>query len=120
MSIPTSVSTDDFSPQSLWKSWPEARFVSTPAPSLRHAELLRYHGELVCRYPHDIQLEDIGHSFQGRPIQLLKLGAGVKHILLWSQMHGDEPSATPALLDMVDYLLANSDHPVVRSILRVD
>ena len=29
-------------------------------------------------------------------------------MLLWSQMHGDEPSATPALLDVADYLLADA------------
>jgi hypothetical protein len=29
-------------------------------------------------------------------------------VLLWSQMHGDEPSATPALLDLADHLLADA------------
>ena len=37
--------------------------------------------------------------------------------MLWSQMHGDEPSATPALLDIADFLLANSDQVAIRSIL---
>lgn len=117
MSILTSVSTEDFSPRGLWKAWPEVRFVTTLAPSLRHEKLLKYHRELAARYPAGIHLEDIGHSYQGRVIQLLKLGVGENQILLWSQMHGDEPSATPALLDIADYLLANGDHPVVRSIL---
>jgi len=30
-------------------------------------------------------------------------------MLLWSQMHGDEPSATPALLDVAAHLLASDD-----------
>ena len=106
-----------FTPRSLWDAWPECRFVTTLAPALRHEKLLQYHGELASRYPGDIHLEDVGYSFQGRRIQMLKLGVGGKNILFWSQMHGDEPSATPALLDIADYLLANSDHPVVRSIL---
>lgn len=72
---------------------------------------------LASRYPDDIHLEEIGRSFLNRPIHLLKLGVGDKNILFWSQMHGDEPSATPALLDMADYLLANSDQPISRSIL---
>lgn len=117
MSILASLSSATFSPKDLWNTWPKVRFVTTPAPSLRHKELLQYHSKLACRYPEGIQLKDIGSSFQGRTIQLLKLGAGNRKILLWSQMHGDEPSATPALLDMADYLLANGDHPVVRSIL---
>ena len=46
----------------------------------------------------------------------MTLGSGPRRILLWSQMHGDEPSATPALLDLADTLLA-SDEPERRAIL---
>ncbi|MDH4021271.1 MAG: M14 family zinc carboxypeptidase, partial [Xanthomonadales bacterium] len=53
----------------------------------------------------------------GRSIQMLTLGVGDDRIMFWSQMHGDEPSATPALLDIVDYLLSNSDQAAIRSIL---
>lgn len=112
-----SFSTQAFTPQSLWQAWPEERFVITPAPCLSHDQLLKNLQVLATRYPDAIQLENIGQSFLGRPIQLLKLGRGDKKILLWSQMHGDEPSATPALLDMANYLLANDDDAGVRSIL---
>lgn len=117
MCVSGSDSIDIFSPRSLWEVWPDTRFVSVPAPCLRHAELLQNMQALACRYPGDIYLEEIGQSFQGRAIHLLKLGVGKKNILFWSQMHGDEPSATPALLDMADYLLTNCDHPISRSIL---
>ena len=117
MSVLRSDSIDIFSPRSLWEAWPDVRFVRTPAPCLRHAELLRNMQALAIRYPGDIHLDEIGRSFLNRPIHLLKLGVGDKNILFWSQMHGDEPSATPALLDMADYLLANSDQPISRSIL---
>jgi hypothetical protein len=58
----------------------------------------------------------VGRSVQGRPIHLLTVGSGPRKILLWSQMHGDEPSATPALLDLAHTLLA-FDSPEHRSIL---
>ena len=58
----------------------------------------------------------MGRSVQGRSIHLVTLGSGPRRILLWSQMHGDEPSATPALLDLADTLLA-SDEPEPRAIL---
>ena len=51
-------------------------------------------------------LEEIGRSAEGRAIHLLAVGSGERRVLLWSQMHGDEPSATPALLDVADHLLA--------------
>lgn len=73
---------------------------------------------LASRHPESIHLEEIGQSFLGRPIQMLKLGSGTKNILLWSQMHGDEPSATPALLDIASYLVGHSDDRVARSILQ--
>ena len=53
----------------------------------------------------------------GRSIQLT-LGRGSEKVLLWSQMHGDEPSATPALLDLADYLLANARRPRDRAAAR--
>ena len=47
----------------------------------------------------------VGESFEGREIHLIRIGSGSDKILLWSQMHGDEPSATPALFDMLHYLV---------------
>jgi hypothetical protein len=48
---------------------------------------------------------------------MLTLGGGDTTLLLWSQMHGDEPSATPALLDMAHYLLEHADEPSPKAIL---
>ena len=117
MSVLGSDSIELFSPRTLWDSWPEVRSVGTAAPCLRQRELQQHLQALASRYAGDIHLEEVGRSFRNRPIHLMKLGVGVKNILFWSQMHGDEPSATPALLDVASYLLANPDQPVSRSIL---
>ena len=45
------------------------------------------------------------------------IGHGPKSILLWSQMHGDEPTATPALLDLTDFLARKAATPDVSRIL---
>jgi hypothetical protein len=99
-----------FSPQTLWDAWPERRFVTTPAPCLRPAELVERLRALEARHRGRLALEEVGRSVQGRPIHLVTLGTGPRKILLWSQMHGDEPSATPALVDLADTLLG-SDAP---------
>ncbi len=52
-----------------------------------------------------------------RPIYKLTLGHGETKVLLWSQMHGDEPSATPALLDLAHYLLNFKDDWAVHQLL---
>ena len=41
-----------------------------------------------------------GTSEKGLPIPLYCIGEGEKHILLWSQMHGNESTTTRALLDL--------------------
>ncbi len=106
-----------FSPEHLWQAWPDARFVTTPAPCLRPAELETDLRKLEQRYEGRLTLEEIGRSFQGRAIHMFTLGHGPRKVLLWSQMHGDEPSATPALLDIADYLLANAEQPEAAAIL---
>ena len=45
----------------------------------------------------------LGESTEGRSIYLLKAGSGKTKVLLWSQMHGDEPTATQALFDIFNF-----------------
>ncbi len=104
-------------PHELWETWPASRFELTAAPCLRHAGLMQSLVDLHSRYPESIRLEEAGKSFNGRSIQLLSLGQGAKKVLLWSQKHGDEPSATPALLDIAAYLAEHADEPAARLIL---
>lgn len=54
-------------------------------------------------------LDIVGKSFQGRDIYQIKWGTGDIQILLWSQMHGDESTATRALLDIFNFLKAQGD-----------
>jgi hypothetical protein len=112
--LPTTVLGLD--PGELWRAWPAERFVATPAPCLRPAQLTQSLRELAVRHP-EILLREVGRSVEGRPIHLVTLGSGERTVLLWSQMHGDEPSATPALLDLAHYLLSHSDDPDVAAVL---
>jgi len=117
MSISNSYSDGAFTPGHLYGAWPDERFVGKAAACLRHADLQHYLQDLARHHPDDISLEEAGRSYLGRPIRLLRVGSGPNRILLWSQMHGDEPSATPALLDIAAYLLRHRDEPSARSIL---
>ncbi len=111
-----SAAAEGFSPQALWDAWPARRAVASAAPCLRHDELVRQLQELAARHPGSLSLAAVGRSVEGREIQLLTLGRGPRRVMLWSQMHGDEPSATPALLDLVSSLLS-VDAPEHRLIL---
>ncbi|MBX6332819.1 MAG: peptidase M14 [Gemmatimonadaceae bacterium] len=48
--------------------------------------------------------EEIGRSLNGRPIRAVTFGEGKTTVLLWSQMHGDEATATMALADIFRFL----------------
>lgn len=101
----------------LAKLW-EEQHVSPPNPyTLSHSELVRRLGEMAERYQDLARLERAGSSVEGRDIHLLALGGGSDKILLWSQMHGDEPTATSALLDIVDFMGRNRREPWVQQIL---
>lgn len=106
-----------FSSRDLWRLWPESRFVEQSAPCLRPEDLSAALERLARRYPEQLSVEQVGESFMGRSINLLRLGTGSKKILMWSQMHGDEPSATPALLDIAAFLLSRQSVPAMRDVL---
>jgi hypothetical protein len=46
----------------------------------------------------------LGQSVEGRDIFEVSLGKGAKNIMLWTQMHGDEPTSTMAVFDMIHFL----------------
>lgn len=52
-------------------------------------------------------VEQQGQSIEGRAIYSVSVGSGDKTVLLWSQMHGDEPTATMALFDIFNFLVAD-------------
>jgi len=101
----------------LAKDHESLRFITALAPCLTPEMVGAEIDRLVARHAGQVQVEGVGTSFGGRAIRLLSIGRGQKSILLWSQMHGDEPSATPAVLDLIDYLARESARPEIARIL---
>lgn len=46
----------------------------------------------------------LGHSERGTPIHKIEMGTGSIKIVLWSQMHGDESTATKSMFDLFNYI----------------
>jgi len=57
-----------------------------------------------------------GESAEGRQVRALTFGHGATKVLLWSQMHGNESTASMALADMVRFFHDHPDHPLARRI----
>ena len=63
---------------------------------------------------HGFRIEEIGRSVEDRPLRHVRWGAGKTPVLLWSQMHGDESTASMALADLFRFLGEHPDHPLVK------
>ena len=104
-------------PQQLARIW-DAEHVSPPLPPLlTHGDVVKRLTELAADRTGAFRLEKVGESVEGRSINVVRAGRGGFQVLLWSQMHGDEPTATAALLDLFEYLRRHADAPVVQRVL---
>ena len=93
--------------------WEKSHF-STIAPSnLRHADLKKQLDELKKI---GLKVNEVGKSYALREIYQIEWGKGKTKVFMWSQMHGDEPTATPAVLDLLVYLQSNRDKIWVKAL----
>jgi hypothetical protein len=105
-------------PQALTKLWEQVHAKDFPLPPLvRHSHVEKHLKGLREKAPKLFQLEVVGHSVEGRALYHVSLGTGPRHVLIWSQMHGDEPTATTALLDFLEYIRTHREEPWVSRIL---
>ncbi len=59
-----------------------------------------------------LRSEEIGRSINGRAIRAVTFGQGPTSVLLWSQMHGDESTASMALADIFAWLAGGDADPL--------
>ena len=97
----------------LAADWEKQHFSKVLPSNLRHADLKKQLDELKKL---DLKIEEVGKSYANREIYQIEWGKGATKIFMWSQMHGDEPTATPALLDMFAYLQKNRDKRWVKQL----
>lgn len=103
--------------QTLWEAWPHIRVSPADPWALKHAGLRAALADLQARHPGLFTIVEEGVSSEGRKIPLLRLGNGPTGVLLWSQMHGDEPTATAALLDLLNWLGTHRSEAAGRNLL---
>lgn len=65
----------------------------------------------------NFKVDKVGKSVEGRDIYLISMGSGKTKVFLWSQMHGDEPTATAALFDMFNFFSDESAFPEFKKFL---
>jgi hypothetical protein len=107
-------------------AWAQRADPITFAEGLRLAERYRVEAITTRRFTHAelwravepslasraLKAEEIGRSIHGRGIRAVTFGQGPTKVLLWSQMHGDESTATMALADIFAFLAGPEPHPL--------
>ncbi|MEW6507801.1 MAG: M14 family zinc carboxypeptidase [Bacteroidota bacterium] len=71
---------------------------------------------LIQRYKKSnlFNVEKAGESIEMKEIYSLTIGNGSRKILVWSQMHGDEPTATAALFDLFNFFCDKDEYDFFR------
>ncbi|SKB36586.1 M14 family zinc carboxypeptidase [Daejeonella lutea] len=82
----------------------------------KHSDLLNVLDNLKTNPLFEIR--EVGTSVEGRSLNLIKCGGGTAKVFLWSQMHGNEATATMALMDLFNFLGDDCRDDVKDSILQ--
>jgi hypothetical protein len=100
--------------QDLARLWDAEHVSSAVSPLVDHAEVKRR----ITALPADVvRIREVGTSLEGREIWDVTFGTGPFVVMMWSQMHGDEPTATSALFDLYEYLRLHRNEPAVQRVL---
>lgn len=100
-----------------WNAYNDVRYDHGHPAALRHGLILHALEDLLALNAARMQLEVLGHSYEGRTITCATLGNGPVRVLAWSQMHGNEPTHTAMLLDLIHFLQRFPDHTSANAIL---
>ncbi len=101
----------------MWELHSQYRVSPEITSNLRHADIVRMLAELQAVRPEAMPLSELGTSYEGRSIWKASLGNGPTKIFAWSQMHGNEPTHTAVLLDLINFLQRSPEDPIAKVIL---
>lgn len=100
-------------PEDLAEMWEKNHLVKRFPSDVRHKDLVANLTELKKL---GLKVDEVGRSFAGREIFQVEFGRGPTRVFLWSQMHGDEPTATSATIDMLAFFQTHRDLAWVKKI----
>jgi hypothetical protein len=101
----------------LAKLWDSEHVSPAVSPLVDHEEVKRRVTALAAAKNSVVQVKQIGASLEKREIWDVSFGSGPFVVLMWSQMHGDEATATSALFDLYEYVRRHRDEPAVKQML---
>jgi hypothetical protein len=100
-----------------WEEYVASRLVTVHPARLRHKDIVKVLHDLRDIRPAGMELQEIGDSYEGRKIYSVTMGSGPTRVFAWSQMHGNEPTHTAVLLDLIDLLQRDPNKQICHDIL---
>src|SRR4051812_9279749 len=82
-------------PEKYASDWDKDHISNIFPSDVRHSDLKKYLEQLKTL---GLKVEQVGVSNASREIYQVEWGTGPLKVFMWSQMHGDEPTATSALI----------------------
>ena len=73
---------------------------------------------ITDKAPGLFEIRLLGHSVEDRPIRMVSIGNGDIDVLMWSQMHGNESTATRSIVDLLSFIAENREQKSVNSLLQ--
>ncbi len=100
---------------SLYESYEKYRETSINKRRIKHTEIQ----PLIDKYTNNpkFDVNVVGYSIEERSLSLISIGEGKTDVFLWSQMHGDEPTATQAIFDILNFFDSNDFQKEKQAIL---
>jgi hypothetical protein len=85
----------------LYETYGKYKEPSLNKRRIKHSDLQ----SLITKLKSDSKytVKKVGQSIEGRNLNLISIGSGETNVFLWSQMHGDEPTATQAIFDIFNF-----------------
>ena len=101
---------------SLYETYESYKESTLNKRRIKHHELL----PLINNYRQNPKFDvtTVGSSIEGRSLSLISIGSGETDVFLWSQMHGNEPTATQAIFDILNFLDRNDFENEIGEILK--
>ncbi|GGD38905.1 M14 family zinc carboxypeptidase [Muriicola marianensis] len=86
---------------SLYETYEKYKEPSLDKRRIKHEDIV----SLLEQHRDDpgVEIQKVGESIEGRSLNLVSLGNGNTDVFLWSQMHGNEPTATQAIFDILNF-----------------
>jgi len=104
--------------EELFKEYPKYKVEGFSNRKVEPEFLQKQLIKVLSKAPDFFDTQVLGYSVEGRPIRMVSVGNGKVDVLMWSQMHGNESTATRSIVDLLLFIAENKKLKVVNDLMQ--